>query len=132
MPDLLMLNASYIQSRHDNEFQVVNKAMKSKSVALAQRLPLSSARSFELTRLAADLIISNLLPLSIIESPQLQMIFKEAEPSYILPKRKYFINNVLNQMYTETRKKVQNELKSSFGKSLMLILYSFLFYYVIF
>jgi hypothetical protein len=65
----------HIQARHDSEFQVVNKAMKSKSAALAQRLSLSSDRSFELTRLAADLIISNLLPLSIVESPQLQMIF---------------------------------------------------------
>jgi hypothetical protein len=122
----------HIQARHDSEFQVVNKAMKSKSAALAQRLPLSSDRSFELTRLAADLIISNLLPLSIVESPQLQMIFQEAEPSYVLPKRKYFINNVLNQMYTETRQKVRNELKSASGKSLVSILYLFLFSYVIF
>jgi hypothetical protein len=122
----------HIQARHDSEFQVVNKAMKSKSATLAQRLPLSSDRSSELTRLAADLIISNLLPLSIVESPQLQMIFQEAEPSYVLPKRKYFINNVLNQMYTETRQKVQNELKSASGKSLVLILYLFLFSYLIF
>jgi hypothetical protein len=122
----------HIQARHDSEFQIVNKAMKSKPAALAQRLPLSSNRSSELTRLAADLIIFNLLPLSIIESPQLQMIFQEAEPSYVLPKRKYFVGNVLNQMYIETQKKGQIELKSAVGKCLILILYLFLFSYLTF
>ena len=65
----------HIQARHDNEFQIVNKTMKLKTTAEAQRLPLSSDRSFLLTRLAADSNISNLLPLSLVESPQLQMIF---------------------------------------------------------
>ncbi|CAF1541740.1 unnamed protein product [Adineta ricciae] len=69
-----------------------------------------SKRSAHLTRLAANLIISILLPLSLVENPQLQLVFQEAEPSYILSKRKSFIGNVLNQMYDETRNRVQNEL----------------------
>ncbi|CAF1597382.1 unnamed protein product [Adineta ricciae] len=100
----------HVQTRHENEYQVVNKAMRSKAADAPQRLPLSSERSAHLTRLAANLIISTLLPLSLVENPQLQLIFQEAEPSYILPKRKYFIGNVLNQMYDETRNRVQNEL----------------------
>jgi hypothetical protein len=111
----------HIQTRHDNEFQIVNKTMKSRTANLVQRLPLSSDRSAHLTGLAANLIISNLLPLSIVESPQLQMIFQEAEPSFALPKRKYFVENVLNEMYTETREKVQRELQCAIGKFLISI-----------
>ena len=44
------------------EYQVVNKTMRSKTDDAPQRLPLSSDRSSHLTKLAADLIISNLLP----------------------------------------------------------------------
>jgi hypothetical protein len=80
----------HIQTCHDNEFQIVNKAMKSKTNAVGQQLPLSSDRSSQLTKLAADLIISNLLPLSLIESPQLQIIFQETESSYVLPRQKCF------------------------------------------
>ena len=109
----------HIQARHKDAFQVMNKSMKSKTTELSQRLPLSSARSSQLTQLAAELIISNLLPLSLVESPQLQRIFQEAEPTYVLPKRKYFIGNVLNQMYEEIRQKVQNELQSATGKFLV-------------
>ena len=117
----------HIQTRHDNEFQIVNKSMKSRTPELVQRLPLSSDRSAHLTKLAANLIIYNLLPLSIVESPQLQMIFQEAEPSFVLPKRKYFVGNVLNHMYTETREKVQRELQYAIGKLLMSIWYLFNF-----
>jgi hypothetical protein len=106
----------HVQTRHENEYQVVNKAMRSKTNDTPQRLPLSSDRSSHLTKLAADLLISNLLPLSLVENPQLQLIFQEAEPSYVLPKRKYFIGNVLNQMYDQTRTKVQNELHSALGE----------------
>lgn len=106
----------HLQTRHANEHQLVNKAMRSKAGDAPQRLPLSSDRSAHLTRLAADLIISNLLPLSLIENPQLQLIFQEAEPSYVLPKRKYFVSNVLIQMYDDVRKRVQHELHSSSGK----------------
>ena len=106
----------HIQMRHDTEFQIVNKAMKSKSTALMQRLPLTSERSSQLTKLAADLIVSNLLPLSIVESAQLQAIFQEAEPSYVLPKRKYFLGNVFGPTYDDVRQKVQNELRVAVGK----------------
>ncbi|CAF1683957.1 unnamed protein product, partial [Adineta ricciae] len=61
--------------------------MKSRTKGATQRLPLSSDRSSHLTKLAADFIICNLLPLSLVESPQVQFIFQEAEPSYVLPKR---------------------------------------------
>jgi hypothetical protein len=55
------------------------------------------------------------------------MIFQEAEPSFVLPKRKYFVGNVLNQMYTETREKVQRELQCAIGKLLMSIWHLFYF-----
>lgn len=107
----------HVQTRHETEYQLVNKAMRSRTMTDApQRLPLSSDRSSHLTRLAADLIICNLLPLSLVENPQLQLIFAEAEPSYVLPRRKYFVGNVLHQMYEETRVRVQNELLSSPGR----------------
>lgn len=106
----------HVQTRHESEYHLVNKAMRSKTGDTSQGLPLSSDRSSHLTKLAANLIISNLLPLSLVENPALQLIFQEAEPSYVLPKRKYFINNVFNQMYEQTRTKVQNELHSALGE----------------
>lgn len=106
----------HIQAHHPNEYLIVNKAKEPKSIESVPRLPLSSNRSAELTKLAAELIIENLLPLSIIESPQLRAIFQQAEPSYSLPKRKYFVNNVLHEMYVERRKKVQKELEDAIGE----------------
>lgn len=81
----------HVQTRHESEYQVMNKARRSKANDGHQQLPLSSERSSHLTRLAAHLVISNLLPLSLVENPQLQLIFQEAEPSYVLPKRKYIV-----------------------------------------
>ncbi|CAF2061490.1 unnamed protein product [Rotaria magnacalcarata] len=46
-----------------------------------------------LTKLIADRIVYNFLPLSIVESSELQAILHEAEPSCIVPKRKYFPRN---------------------------------------
>ena len=106
----------HVQTHHENEYQLVNKAMLSKTRDVPQRLPLSNDRLAHLTRLAANLIILNLLPLSLVENPHSNLIFQEAERSNVLPKRKYFIKHVLNEMYNETRKRVQNELHSSLGK----------------
>lgn len=110
----------HVQTRHTNEYNIIHKTIKSKTHASAQRLPLSSERSTHLNKLAADLVISNLLPLSLVESPHLQRIFPEAEPSYILPKRKYFLKNILQQLYDETRRKVQEDLNAATSMSLML------------
>ncbi|CAF5135830.1 unnamed protein product [Rotaria sp. Silwood1] len=73
--------------------------MKSKSQMRTRestpRLPLSSERSVYLTKLIADFIIYNYLPLSIVESPQLQGIFQD--------------------MYSEIRQNVYNELQLAPG-----------------
>lgn len=79
------------------------------------RLPLTSDRSIHLTKLIADLIVHSFLPLSIVESSQFQRILHEAEPSYVIPKRKYFINNVLKDMYVQVRDKVHQELQQAAG-----------------
>ncbi|CAF3543666.1 unnamed protein product [Rotaria sp. Silwood1] len=64
-----MLSASCV---HPPLFNI-NKSMKSKSQMRTRestpRLPLSSERSVYLTKLIADFIIYNYLPLSIVESP---------------------------------------------------------------
>ncbi len=64
------------------------------------------------------MIIHNFLPLSIVESPHLQAIIEEAEPSYVLPKRKYFTNNVFHEMYNQVRQKVYEELQLASGNTL--------------
>ena len=97
----------HTQTRYDSEFQIVNNAMKSKTAAAAQRLLLSSDHSAQLTKLAVDLIISSLLPLSLVKISRLPMMVQETEPSYVLPKRIYFVGNALNQMYNETRQSSQ-------------------------
>jgi len=86
--------------------------LQTRTSDLSSRLPLTSDRSLHLTKLIADLIIYNFLPISIVESPCLQAILQEAEPSYVVPKRKYFINNVFQEMYDEVRQKVYEELKT--------------------
>jgi len=108
----------HLQTQHNCEYQNINKSMKSKirMFDLTSRLPLTSDRSIYLTKLIANLIIYNFLPLSIVESCQLQAIFQEAEPSYMIPQRKYFMNNVFQHMYVEVREKVYNELQLASGK----------------
>ncbi|CAF4734564.1 unnamed protein product [Rotaria socialis] len=64
-----------------------------------------------LTKLIADLIIHNFLPLSIVESPYLQAIFHELEPSYVIPKRRYFMKNIFDIMYSQVKQNVYNELQ---------------------
>ncbi|CAF0995614.1 unnamed protein product [Rotaria sp. Silwood1] len=69
--------SSYLYQLHLDKFlsqkENINKSMKSKSQMRTRestpRLPLSSERSVYLTKLIADFIIYNYLPLSIVESP---------------------------------------------------------------
>jgi hypothetical protein len=108
----------HIQAQHNTEYQHFNKAMKTQTrTSDSSRLPLTSDRSVHLTKLIADLIIYNFLPLSIVESPNLQAILQEAEPSYVVPKRKYFTNNVFQEMYDEVRSRVYEELQQAPGNS---------------
>ncbi|CAF1449987.1 unnamed protein product, partial [Rotaria sp. Silwood1] len=107
----------HIQTQHNVEYQHLNKVMKSQTQTSdsTTRLPLTSDRSIHLTKLIADLIIYNFLPLSIVESPHLQAILAETEPSYIIPRRKYFTNNVLQEMYNEVQQKAYEELQQAPG-----------------
>ncbi|CAF1096035.1 unnamed protein product [Rotaria sp. Silwood1] len=113
----------HLQIRHKLEYELINKATKSKNDASSQRLPLTSARSEHLTKLAANLLIHDLLPLSVVESCHLQTIFREAEPSYVLPRRKYFVTNVLKDMYNSTRNKVQHALHNAIDNQLFILLF---------
>ncbi|CAF1119435.1 unnamed protein product [Didymodactylos carnosus] len=76
-------------------------------------LPLDNERSQYLTRLAAEFLIYNLLPMSLVECPKLQTIFTQIEPSYGLPCRKYMMKTVLEKMYNDTRAQVANELTNT-------------------
>ena len=107
----------HMQTQHNSDYQHINKSMKSQALTSESsgRLPLTSDRSIHLTKLIADLIVHNFLPLSIVESSQFQSILHEAEPSYVVPKRKYFINNVLKDMYGQVRDKVHQELQQTVG-----------------
>ncbi|CAF4433214.1 unnamed protein product [Rotaria sp. Silwood2] len=107
----------HIQIQHNVEYQHLNKVMKSQTQISdsTTRLPLTSDRSIHLTKLIADLIIYNFLPLSVVESPHLQAILAEAEPSYTIPRRKYFTNNVLQEMYSDVQQKVYEELQQAPG-----------------
>ncbi|CAF1969202.1 unnamed protein product [Rotaria magnacalcarata] len=103
----------HLQIQHSAEYQTLIRSMKSITGTsnATTRLPLTCDRSIFLTKLIADLIIHNFLPLSIVESSHLQTIFQELEPSYIIPQRKYFLKNVLNEMYTELKQSIYNELQ---------------------
>ena len=105
----------HIQTQHNSEYQNMYKAKKlqTRTTVSSSRLPLTSDRSLRLTKLAADLIIYNFLPISVVESTHLQAILQEVEPSYLIPKRKYFMNNVFQEMYDEVRQKVYEELKTA-------------------
>lgn len=107
----------HLQIHHNLEYSNLNKSMKAQARQsdLSGRLPLTSDRALYLNKLIANLIVHNFIPLSILESPHLKEIFHEVEPSYIIPVRKYFVNNVLKHMYEEVREKVYAELQASCG-----------------
>ncbi|CAF2086686.1 unnamed protein product [Rotaria magnacalcarata] len=107
----------HMQTHHSLEYLNLNKSMKlqGRQSDLTGRLPLTSDRALYLNKLVADVIIRNFLPPSIVESSELKTIFHKAEPSYVIPSRKYFINNVLKAMYKEIRDKVYAELQVSHG-----------------
>ena len=107
----------HIQIHHNVEYLNLTKTMKSKTKKsdLSGRLPLTSDRALHLNHLIANLIIHNFLPLSILESPYLHEVFREVEPSFIIPSRKYFTNTVLKAMYDDVRKNVYAELQASSG-----------------
>ncbi|CAF4454942.1 unnamed protein product [Didymodactylos carnosus] len=104
----------HLAHQHPNEYKLISKLSK-QSFNNQTRLPLGSERGEQLTRLAVEFIIHDLLPLSTIESPKLQAIFHEAEPSSNLPKRKYLMTNILQHMYNEIRDLVIEQLKDSLG-----------------
>jgi hypothetical protein len=94
-----------------------NKSMKAQALTWESsgRSPLTSDRSIHLTKLIADRIVHSFLPLSIVESSQFQSILHEAEPSYVIPKRNYFVNTVLKDTYGRVRDKVHQELQQTVG-----------------
>ncbi|CAF1577656.1 unnamed protein product, partial [Didymodactylos carnosus] len=75
----------HLEHQHPNEYKLISKLSK-RSFNNPIRLPLNSERDEQLTRLAVEFIKYDLLPLTTIESPKLQTIFHQTEPSCNLPK----------------------------------------------
>ncbi|CAF1294550.1 unnamed protein product [Didymodactylos carnosus] len=105
----------HLSSKHPEEHNLMKKKLRLTKKSEFTSLPLDNERSQYLTRLAAEFLIYNLLPMSLVDCPKLQTIFTEIEPSYGLPCRKYMMKTVLEKMYNDTRTQVANELKNTNG-----------------
>ena len=109
-----------MEVHHSSDYESIVKPMISqiRGTDSAISLPLISDRSIFLTKLIADIIMHNFLPLSIVESPFLQAILHELEPSYVIPKRRYFMGNVFHEIYSQVKQNIYHALQLASDLSL--------------
>ena len=92
--------------------------MKTKQVTLAeavertQHYVRSSKRWQEITNSVGKFIAKEMMPVSVVERPGFKEMVQKLDPRYEIPSRKYFSKNVLPSLYTATREKISESMKS--------------------
>ncbi|CAF1638825.1 unnamed protein product, partial [Didymodactylos carnosus] len=109
---------THLATKHTNEYAKLRDELDEHSGKRQKinqdYLPLDSDRSQYLTNMVFKLITRELLPLCLVESPDLKDIMQHVEPAYKLPSRKHFTEKLLSQKYDEARLQVKvrfNETK---------------------
>nr|CAI5845405.1 unnamed protein product [Callosobruchus analis] len=52
-------------------------------------------------------------PLSIVENSGFRNLMRKVKPKYDMPGRKYFIENIIPQLYKETKSEIRKGVKSA-------------------
>lgn len=73
-----------------------------------------------MTKKIAKMICCDLQPLSVVENTGFRELLRVAEPRYVIPSRKAITDEIIPQLYEETRKQIKRELSSSSIVSLAL------------
>ena len=83
-----------------------------------KHLPIPSPHARLISRCVADFIVSDLRPLSVVESPAFCRLIKTLEPRYVMPSRPYFSETLIPQLYEEVKAKVLSEISAATAVSL--------------
>ena len=58
------------------------------------------------------MIVKDLQPFSIVENAGFQGLMKHIVPQYNIPSRRYFVDNVIGELYHDTRAKLVSSINS--------------------
>ena len=123
---------SHLKNHHPKEHSIVAKARKAKiseksndsgepktrqvtlseAVERTQHYVRSSKRRQEITTSVTKFIAKEMMPVSVVEREGFKEIVQKLDPRYEVPSRKYFSKNALPSLYTATREKILESMKS--------------------
>ncbi|CAF0958396.1 unnamed protein product [Didymodactylos carnosus] len=103
----------HLSQHHLPEYTIVRNNSKKRARTQAGTLPLSHERSIHLTNVICEFIIRDLEPISFVESSKtLKKLLKEIEPSYVIPTRNYFRDNVMKKKCVEVGTELRRDTRS--------------------
>ena len=81
--------------------------------ALKVKMLINSPHALSISRSIGKFIAAEMRPYSIVKSEGFKQMISTLEPKYKLPSRTYFSDNVIPELYKETRATVLNKLKAA-------------------
>jgi ATPase subunit of ABC transporter with duplicated ATPase domains len=101
------------------KLSVASSSTESRQVTLQQFSHLTQQFSNDhpkqqsMTKKIAKMICCDLQPVSVVENSRFRELLPVAEPRYVIPSRKTITDEIIPQLYEETRKQIKSELSSS-------------------
>ena len=122
---------SHLRNHHPKEYAAVTKAKESKkkkqtpehshktkqvtlpaAIEQTRPYPSGSKRAQEITNALSHFIAKEMMPFNIVERPGFQKLLNKLDDRYEIPSRKYFTKVAIPALYTSTRGRIAESLKS--------------------
>ena len=122
---------SHLQNHHPKEYAAVTEAKESKKKQAAERsektkqvtlpaaiertqpYPSGSKRAQEITNALSHFIAKEMMPFNIVERLGFRKLLNKLDDRYVIPSRKYFAKTAIPALYTDTRGRIAESLKSA-------------------
>ena len=124
---------SHLRNHHPKEFAAVTETKQSKkkkqahehpenskqvqvtlplAIERTQPYPSSSKRAQQIANALSYFIAKEMMPFNIVECPGFQKLLNRLDDRYDIPSRKYFAKTAIPALYTDTRGRIAESLKS--------------------
>ncbi|CAF1024839.1 unnamed protein product [Didymodactylos carnosus] len=104
----------HLSIHHPKEHALFRQQQPNRQRTNGAVLPLDHARSKELSHLLCEFVIRDLEPLSFTESSEtLKKLMRQLEPSYLIPTRNYFRDNIIKNQYEKVKLELQEQMKEA-------------------
>ena len=87
------------------------------AISRLSKYPIDSVKHKAITSKITKLLVKQMLPASLVESPEWLDLLHELNPQYQCPSRKHFSDSSIPTLYTQVKSQVLTDLKSATGIS---------------